>query len=153
MLKAVITDGNIKMIMNELLLGKGFDKLEMRSCEITTNVSYKIDGIINKQWYETPYENGASYIKWADIKPTVFNIIKGKKSPKTMKLVFSMSRENMEELHSNAAACFLNLAYENDTASVITATMQKQFALDKSLDMVWDDSVRKFLGRICQYTE
>jgi hypothetical protein len=151
MFRALIEAQDVKLLMRELLTGNKFDKFELRRCDITTLCSYSIDGIINKQWNEEPY--GASYIKWSDAKRIVCDIIKGKKTPKQMKLIFSLSNAELEALHPNAKACFINVLFEDGSVNVLTGTSQKTFELSKILDDVWDDYVKELLKGICKFTE
>ena len=77
----------------------------------------------------------------------ILPIIKTSAKPKLVKIVFSYKAQDAAAIHANAAALFLNMVYENDTVSFTTATAQKEFALDKSLDDSWGEWVRGFFVR------
>jgi len=82
---------------------------------------------------------------WEEIRPYVRHIIKGKEKPRAMKIIFAHS--SPETLHPSAAALFINVTYEGGSLSCTTASSQKQFALDKAVDMEWDSWVQNFFTR------
>lgn len=139
-----IDGSDIKIFMNCLLKEETFKGFDLRSCEIKKNVFISIDGKLNKKWYDEEIEK--DYISWEKIKPAVFEHIKGKKTPESMKLVLSVS--NPDKIHSNAKACFLNILYEEDKVAVVTGTAQKEFSMDKSLDDVWEDNIKRFFKKM-----
>lgn len=78
--------------MSLLLKGTAFDDFCFRQGEISAFTHITIDGRRNKAYYdETQTEDWCS---WAEIKPLVFQAVKGKKTPKSMKLI--LSRPNAE---------------------------------------------------------
>lgn len=135
-------DGNdIKKFMNIFLKSEKFDKFEVRSCELTTLVSFDIDCKLNKDWLEEETER--TYCKWRELKPYIFDLIKGKKKPKSMKFVMALSQKGAEKLHPNALACFINIVFDEDKISVVTGTAQKEFSLDKSLELLWGEKIKE----------
>lgn len=136
-----IDGDDIKKFMNFFLKEDKFDKFEVRSCELVTNVSYDIDCKLNKDWYDTPPER--DYCTWQELRPMVFELIKGKKKPKSMKFVLAVSKKANEKIHNNALACFLNIVFESDKVIVSTGTAQKEFSLDKSLELIWGEKIRE----------
>jgi len=118
----------VKGFMGKLLREEIFDAFEARTVEIAVATRITIEGI-------TP---------WAELRPLVYEIIKLSSKPKHMKII--LSYRNADEIHSNAAALFLNMVYENDGLTFTTASAQKEFALDKSIDIAWDEWVRGFLS-------
>lgn len=135
-----------KKFMNMLLKESTFDRFEVRSCQVTTITRIEIDGKINKDFYdEAP---SGYFAPWADIRPTVFFLIKGKKKPKDFKIILSLSDKACEKLHYNAKSCFLNISFENDRVIFTTGTAQREFALNKDLDNVWEESIKKFFRKL-----
>lgn len=137
---------DIKKFMNIFLKENLFDKFEVRSCEVTTFVTFNIDCRVNKEWFEETH-NG-DYCLWKELRPYIYNIIKGKKKPKNMKFVMSLSPSALEKLHPNALACFLNIVFEEDKVSIVTGTAQKEFSLDKSLEIIWGEKIKDFFENI-----
>lgn len=141
-----ITGNNIKKFMNILLKGDKFDKFEVRSCELTTFVKFEVDCRLNKDWLDE--DTDRIYCKWQELKPYVFEIIKGKKKPKNMKFVMALSQKCAEKVHPNALACFINIVFEENKVVVTTGTAQKEFSLDKSPELFWEDKIKGLFNSI-----
>ena len=125
----------VKEFMGKLLRENLFDGFELRTAEIFTNTRITIDGASETGEFAT----------WGAVRPLVYEVIKLCSKPRLVKIIFS--RANATEIHTNAAAVFLNMVYENDGVTFTTATAQKEFALDKSLDAAWDTVMREFFDR------
>jgi hypothetical protein len=128
---ALELDGTqVKHFMGRLLRETDFDGYVLRSAEVASASHYSVEG------EQT----------WAEIRPFVYEIIKIGGKPKSLKLV--LAHATPDEIHPNAKALFLNLLYEADSVTFTTATAQREFALDKSLDAAWDDKVRGFFAEL-----
>ena len=150
---------DIKDFMKELLVNDAFDTFRVSEFNVTTNVSYSIDGEIHPE-FNTPEElatlpeNSETYISWGDIKPFCFSVIKGKRTPLNFKIVFVFAKEELAQLlaDNNIAintedifGLYLNCQYENNSLMCVTGTSLRLFSLDKSLDNAWDAHVAEFL--------
>ena len=51
---------------------------------------------------------------------------------------------NLPVRAEDVSALFLNVAYEHETLTATTGTSLKIFTLDKTLEQVWDQTVRKY---------
>jgi len=120
----------VKNFMGKILREGIFDAFEVRTVEISATTRISIEAPTS-----TP---------WGELRPMIFEIMKLSAKPKHMKIVFS--RPNAEEIHTNAAALFLNMVYENDGITFTTASAQKEFALNKEIDLAWDEYVRSFMN-------
>ncbi len=140
-------DGNdIKTFMNELIRGESFDRFQVRGCEITTFVTYSIDGRINRDWYED--DKDRYFCTWKELKPYIHNIIKGSKKPKSMKIVLALSEKAAAKIHPNGKACFINIVFEEEKVAVVTGTAQIEFTLNKELDEAWEERVKGFFEKL-----
>ena len=137
MLALEMDKDTVKGFMGQLLREELFDEYEVRTVEISAGVRITIDGAA---------EDGFS--SWGSLRPMVYAIIKASPKPKLVKIVFSHKASQVGDIHANAAALFLNLVYENDGVNFTTATAQREFALDKSLEITWDEWVREFFSKI-----
>ena len=150
---AVTMDVNlVKGFMGRLLKEDVLDELEVRSAEIGIDTRVSINGAIEagesiSEENERPVKPAAVYSTWEAMRPLVYSIIKTGAKPRLVKIVFSYKASDVASIHANAAALFLNMLYENGTVSFTTATAQKEFSLDKSLDSSWDEWVRGFFVR------
>lgn len=149
-----ITD--INNFMNDLLINERFDSFLLSDGEIHTSNSFTIDGRINQKFYsEDELNSMENFISWKDIKNIFFQIIKGKKVPTKLKLVFSCPSSRFENIIQESGALFteeqigglyLHILYENNTITCITGTSLNTFSLDKTLDKYWDEYMYKFLS-------
>jgi len=136
---------DVKIFMNALFKQETFDKFEVRGVEISSFTKFNISGNLNTVNSEKN-EPKRNYCTWEQLRPYVLNIIKGNEKPSYIKIIFSLSVEESLNLHSNASALFLNMHFANDTITFTTGTAQKEFVLDKSLDYVWEDYIKKFFN-------
>ena len=155
-----IPQTEVKRFMGQLLKETRFDDFAARSAELTLAVHIAIDGKLEEEpeEVEETAENknapvgkgangnkGAKWATWAKLRPMVYDLVRNGGKPRFMKFVFSHGQA--AEVHPNAAALFLNLTYEHDRVSFTTATAQREFALDKSLDEAWDAWVQDFFAK------
>ncbi len=138
-----VTVSDVKVFMSKLLKEDLFDPMGVREVEIRAITYFCIDGAIDREFLNTD----RTHCLWQEIKPIVVTIIKGNKRPRSLKLVLSLPKEELPSIHENAAAAFMNIAYEQDKITLTTATSQKTFSLDKSLDHAWETYVTNFLSR------
>ncbi len=149
-----ICDTEVKNFMNKILREHYFDNFELRTVEIQSFAKFDIDGKIIKQQQELDEETSQEetsnvfFCKWEKIRPYVFEFVKGKVKPAYMKFVISAPKELLEKISDNAAALFLNFVFEKDKVVCTTGTAQKTFALNKELDLAWEEYVKNFFKEI-----
>lgn len=158
---------NVKHFMNKLLIENAFDSFLISEAIIKTGNSYVIDGHINSDFYseieleefksEASLEGrifSESLSRWSQLKPTVFSLMKGKKTPLYFKLSFYLAGENIEKLLSSADTSIkpndidglsVIIKYSEEELTVTSSVSLKIFSLDKSLDKLFDEMVLKFL--------
>lgn len=150
---------DVKNFMNKLFKDITFDEFEVISVDISQGINYVIDGMRDVNFYDTTEEETTSdqkYIKWVDVKTTVFSIIKGNKTPTLMKIVLMVSsksklnlviKSNSEYLPEDINGFYLNIVFDPSGLKVITGTNYRMFSLDKSVENYFDDSIIRFLGK------
>ena len=134
----------VKTFMGQILREDIFDQFEVRSIDILAATRINIDGLLEAEPEE---DKKPGFTTWGALRPLVLGIIKASPKPKHVKIVFSYRAGEACEIHANAAALFLNMAYENDAVTFTTGASQREFALDKSLDESWDEWVRGFFAK------
>ena len=155
MLNLKIESGDVKEFMGALLMSEKFDFLEVRGVDVTTFTHFNISGQKIIQAVTSTTEEGdekvveelkvkATFCKWAEIRPIVHSFIKGGAKPSHIKIIFSMNPDEALKLHENGAAMYLNVAYNGEEVYFTSATAQRGFSLDKSLDHVWEDYLVEF---------
>lgn len=148
---------DVKDFMSKLLVKGVFDNFLLSEAELMCGCSYVINGRRNRDWYskeellELPDKE---YMKLSEQRGFLYELIKGKKTPKSMKLVLLLSETNtrkiLERIGKEAEAdtiegLFLNVRYENSEVKLITGSSFKVFTLDKTIEREWDDDLKVFL--------
>ncbi len=136
------------------LFGSRFDSFYLYEARVKTKLDYYVSGKQNKEYFDTDEQAQISeYIEWKDIKQTIYDYIKGTRLPVSFKIILMFNTENIERLlemnnlpvrAEDVSALFLNVAYEHETLTATTGTSLKIFTLDKTLEQVWDQTVRKY---------
>ena len=144
MLAYSVPQQHVKSFMHHLFKSDIFNSFETRSVEVHTFAYFEISGRRDGSENE--------YCAWGELQPYVFEIIKGNRKPRVIKIILSRGRQAAEELHPNAAALFLNITYEssggeNDKVSCTAAASQKNFEMDKQMDKLWESWVTDFFAR------
>lgn len=148
---------DVKDFMSKVLVKNTFDKFYLCDGEIQTFTAFSFGGRLNAGYYSADEQEallGREQPLWHELKPFAYQLIRGKKLPISFKLVFALSRENVEwliahhQLKVSAAdvgGLFLNIKYENKTAACVTGTSFKTFVMDKTLERVWDVTALQFM--------
>lgn len=147
---------SVKECMAKLLLSEVFDPFEFIEGEITSFATFRFDGYLKKDFFdsdELDLIGSREHALWKDMREFCFSLIKGKKTPLGFKFVFGLSRPNIEKLlsqqgldfsSSDVAGLYINLKYDGQHLQCVTGTSLRTFTLDKSLEQAWDTMVQKF---------
>ena len=139
---------DIKGFMAKLLLKEIFDEFLVIEAEISTDIRFSIDGHIQEEF---PKERIAL---WKRLRPICFELIKGKKTPKNMKIVFRMKQEMVRSLlqetglpyrEEDIEGLYLHIRYEKESLYCITGVSMRIFTMEKGLEHSWDKKVQEFL--------
>lgn len=166
MLTLKIYPEDVKGFMNALLRTETFDLFEVRGVDITTFTHFNISGqkimpkplktesenlkknesaVTESEEENIPIEKN-QYCKWSELRPYVFDIIKGALRPSYIKVIFSLNPDEAIKLHSNAASMYLNIQFNGEEVYLTSATSQLKFALDKTVDHEWEDYIKRFFA-------
>lgn len=144
---------NIKDFMAHLLLSDTFDSFAFIEGEIVTFNTFRIDGFIQKEFFDTDAEL-PEYSPWKNVREYCFSLIKGKRTPLSFRFIFSLSHKNIARLiEQNALSLrpeevqglYLNIHYDGGKLACVTGTSFQTFTMDKTLEHAWDEMVEKFL--------
>jgi hypothetical protein len=103
---------------------------------------------------ELEERGGEQAVLWGEIKGIAFAIIRGNKSPVSMKIVFQLPQAQANKLVEDLGGklrledlggLFINIRFEKNELHIITGTAIKTFTLDKTLEQEWDMWVKNFL--------
>lgn len=139
-----IKESEVKKFMNALLKEEVFDNFEVRNVELETFVHYEISCNIKNDSNVEQNVQKRFFCLWSELKPYMFQLIKGKKKPHYFKIILSLQEDDILKISDNAAAMFLNVNFENDIIMCTTGTSQKKFTMDKIVDNIWEETVKQF---------
>lgn len=155
-----ITIKNIKNFMSLLLTHDTFDRFTVSEVTVRTFVTYTIDGTFQKDFFSTEEQESEgfqqeTFASYAAVREFLFEIIKGKRTPTYMKLVFHAPSSLVQLLIEKSSSTFAvddvnsltaTVSYRNGAVAVVTGTNCRVFSPDRSLDEAWDRFFEKFLA-------
>lgn len=148
---------DIKQFTSSLFVGNLFDTFLLKEAEIVTFNVFTIDGHIKNGYYsqeELEEQKIEEYSAWAAVKPFCFSLIKGKKLPKSFRIVLQLSSASTEQFleksqisltREQVNGLYLNIRYEEGQLHCITGTALSFFSMDKTFEQEWDEVVCQFL--------
>jgi len=157
-----------KKCMSELLLKETFDSFIFIEGDITTFNQFHIDGYLQKKFFSVDDIKSTmteDYSFWQDVREFCFSLIKGKRTPLDFKLVFSLTKPEIEKLLtdpnlnfsvSDVQGLYLNFKYNGEALQCITGTSLTTFIPDKSLEHAWDKAAQQLFdthGINCEIVE
>ena len=145
-----------KNFMNALLVSEKFDAFLVEEASVTTFNTFVKDFYTSE---EIEAAGGALpvFSQWKDIRPICFQLIKGKKTPVSFKVVLHASPELTAQIAQNPEcgvdaslirSLGLNIRYDKGRVTCVTGTAFTTFIMDKSVDALWDQYIRSFLAEI-----
>lgn len=147
----------VKNFMLRLFQKTEFDSFLIREAEVMTMCSIKINGHRNRGFYrEEEWEElrEKAYPRWEELKPLIFQMIRGSKTPQLLSLVLLLSETEQDRLRQQSGTslkteeitgAYLNIKFQEGSLSVVTGVGYQSFVLDKQFERSWDSWVRDFL--------
>ena len=149
--------------MGKLLKGENFDGFLLKEGFLRTNIEYRFQGHLLAEYFDTAEQEKLEekYIYWGELRPTIFELIKGKRTPLAFSFTLLLSKTDTTELLArrsvnvgeDSPSLFLQIRFEHGTGRIITGTARNTFTLDKSLDEAWDAEVKQLLKAMELATE
>lgn len=159
---------DIKKMIHTLLASGSFDAFSLQEVSIIKDVSLFLEGRLNRDYFSS--EDFASkdfasdshlprqeFALWSAYRPLVASFLGTEKEPLSFKFVLQASASYTEKLLSNPAftadpsavkALILTFRYDHGALTCLTGTAFHTFVPDKSLDTLWDSSIRKALANM-----
>lgn len=150
---------DIKTFMNKLLSSDTFNRFFLKEAQIQTGNTFFINGHLNKSffsreeledWEQLFYD----LVPWKDMQGICFQLIKGKKLPLLFKLTLVYHPQDSQTLLKEADASeyssllksfVLTVKYDQKGLLLTTGTSFSTFIMDKTVDSLWDEALRRFL--------
>lgn len=149
-----------RQFMNQLLTGDCFSSFLLENAQVTTFNTFHIDGRIHPEFYDSDSadyatKTGYTFSKYLDLQEHLFFVIKGSRTPLSMKLTLRLTKEAMEKLltandcsvpREALSGFVLNIKYDGEKILLTTAIAYEGFTMDKSAEPIWDNAFKKFLS-------
>lgn len=133
----------VKEFMELLFLKDIFDKFCVGSMELKTFVSISVKGNLISDWLdgeEKERYEAFEYVPWRLFRPTAFSLIKGKQTPKMLRIQFVHYMENGD-------CGGLRVQFEKNELTCMSSFTPANFSLDKSSEQLWDENCAKFFKK------
>lgn len=149
-----------KIFTKELLTGTAFDNLLCSKVVIHHNIDYVIEGRYNLDFYsgeERDEKAICGFASWAEVKPHIFQIMKGKHLPLSFQIILRASQQTITKLLASSGSSllpeqveglFLNILYNDNQLSITTGSSYSLFTMDKSLELAFDEAIKKLITRL-----
>ncbi len=141
--------------MGKLLKGENFDGFLLKEGFLRTSMEYRFQGRVFPEYFDTEEQDKHTeeYAYWGEVKPFVFELVKGKRTPLAFSFTLLLTKSDTTELLArrsvnvgeDSPSLFLQIRFEHGVGHIITGTARNTFTLDKSLDEAWDAEVKQFM--------
>ncbi len=146
--------------MTKLLSGSSFDSFLLEEASLSMQVTWVLDGKINKGFYsEEEWEDASTHpyplIAWSEVRGHMRELIRGKKAPAALSIVLHLRPDYCEkiltaqgypQLKENIGAMVLNIRYDGSEVTLVTGIALKSFTLDRNADRIWDETMENYLA-------
>ena len=149
--------------MGKLLKGDAFDGFLLKEGMLRTGMEYRFQGKVFPDYFDTEEQEKLTeeYTFWRDLKPFVFELVKGKRTPLAFSFTLLLTKEATKEVllrksvnvGDDSPSLFLQIRFEQGVGRIITGTARNTFTLDKSMEEAWDEEVKQLLKSMELATE
>ena len=153
----------LKPFMARLLGSNIFDDFLLQEATLQMGISYVIDGHINEAFYETDTNTDKelsttdettekeAFVSYGEVRPTLFELIKGKRTPLGLQAVMQLSSKKSTLLFPEGLSAHLikgllmNIRYDGTKVLITSGISYTSFSLDKAPELIWDEALMHFL--------
>ena len=139
--------------MAKLLKGENFDGFLLKEGFLRTNIEYRFQGQLYAEYFDTAEQEklDEKYVYWGKLRPTIFELIKGKRTPLAFSFTLLLTKNDTTQLLArrqvnvgeDSPSLFLQIRFEHGEGHIVTGTARNIFTLDKSLEEAWDAEVKQ----------
>ena len=141
--------------MGKLLKGENFDGFLLKEGFLRTNIEYRFQGQLFAEYFDTSEQEKLEekYVYWGELRPTLFELIKGKRTPLAFSFTLLLTKNDTTELLArrqvsvgeDTPSLFLQIRFDHGVGHIVTGTARNTFTLDKSLDEAWDAEIKQII--------
>lgn len=145
----------LKAFMSKLLASSTFDDFLLQEATLQMGIGYVIDGHINEAFYQTDDEteqpHRPPFIPYGEVRGTLFELIKGKRTPLGFQVVLQLSPTRCAILFPEGLdahlikGLLLNIRFDGSKAMITSGISYYSFSLDKAPELIWDEALMNFL--------
>lgn len=144
----------LKAFMGKLLATGTFDDFLLQEATLQMGIGYVIDGHINEAFYQTEEDKSADrlpFITYGEVRSTLFDLIKGKRTPLGFQVVLQLSPKRCSILFPEGLEAHLikglimNIRFDGSKALITSGISYSSFSLDKAPELIWDEAMMTFL--------
>ena len=152
---------DVKHFMGRLLGTDFLDSFLLEEAVISTYNTFTIDGRMNRAFFsreegEEPSVRPYEFSPWSQIRPILFELIRGKKVPVSFRFILHLMPQYVPGIlkpsettvtADQVKALVLTCRYESGALTILTGTSLHTFLPDKSADVLWDRAIKAFLDK------
>ena len=144
----------LKSFMGKLLATNTFDDFLLQEATLQMGIGYVIDGHINEAFYQNEEDQATehlSFITYSEVRGTLFDLIKGKRTPLGFQVLLQLSPKKCNLLFPEGLQTHLikglimNIRYDGSKALITSGISYSSFSLDKAPELIWDEAMMAFL--------
>lgn len=144
----------LKAFMSKLLTTNTFDTFLLQEATLQMGISYVIDGHINEAFFQNEDSEETdmhSFISYGEVRGTLFDLIKGKRTPLGFQVILQLSPEKAHTLFPEGLqthlikGLLLNIRYDGSKAMLTSGISYTSFSLDRAPELIWDEALTSFL--------
>lgn len=143
----------LKSFMGKLLATNVFDDFLLQEAVLQMGIGYVIDGHLHKDFYaneeDAPIAN-LEFIPYREVKSTLFDLIKGKRTPLGFQIVLQLSPSKCLALFPEGLeahlikALIVNIRFDGSKAMVTSGISYTSFSMEKEPERIWDKALADF---------
>ena len=145
----------LKAFMAKLLGSNTFDDFLLQEATLQMGIGYVIDGHINEVFYQTDEETEGSdrppFIPYGEVRDTLFDLIKGKRTPLGFQVVLQLSPKRCSLLFPEGLdahfikGLLMNIRFDGSRTTITSGISYYSFSLNKAPELIWDEALMNFL--------
>lgn len=147
----------VKNFMARLFQREDFDTFAVREGQVQMAAGFSFNGHRNHDFYteeELCSLTEPDFMLWSELKPLVFSVIRGAKTPRQLTLVLQLPKDILGKVLADSGAkldikdiagAYLNIKFQAGELMLVTGVGFCSFVMDKMFEREFDAWVREFL--------
>lgn len=131
--------------MDTLFKNSLFDSFLTQEITLYTDIKYKIDGTLHKNFHVNDNVPAAPFMSWKFLRNKIIHLFSQTDEVQYLEIIFLTTKEKTEQISTDAKSFILNIMYENKAFILTSAWSPKIFTMDKSAEIEWDAKIERSL--------